>query len=76
MSEEQVVRALVKQVETDPVGVFGEIGSWDYMTANERKGVPRHRQGHISRQISRSLRTRAYPARRPSNNWTFSKMPA
>src|SRR5256885_5469803 len=26
MSEEQIVQALVKQTETDPVGVFGEIG--------------------------------------------------
>jgi phosphotriesterase-related protein len=37
MSEEQIVQALVKQCETDPVGVFGEIGSWDDMTADERK---------------------------------------
>jgi phosphotriesterase-related protein len=37
MSEEQIVQALVRQVEADPVGVFGEIGSWDDMTADERK---------------------------------------
>lgn len=37
MSEEQIVQALVKQCETDPVGAFGEIGSWDEMTAEERK---------------------------------------
>ena len=37
ISEEQIVKALVAQVETDPVGVFGEIGSWDDMTADERK---------------------------------------
>ncbi len=37
MSEDQVVEALVRQVEKDPVGAFGEIGSWDYMTADERK---------------------------------------
>jgi phosphotriesterase-related protein len=37
MSEDQIVRALVKQVEADPVGVFGEIGSWDDMMADERK---------------------------------------
>ena len=37
MSEEQIVQALVKQCEADPVGVFGEIGSWDDMTADERK---------------------------------------
>jgi phosphotriesterase-related protein len=37
MSEDQIVQALVKQVETDPIGVFGEIGSWDYITKDERK---------------------------------------
>jgi predicted metal-dependent phosphotriesterase family hydrolase len=37
MSEDQVVQALVRQVDTEPVGVFGEIGSWDYITKDERK---------------------------------------
>ena len=37
MSEDQIYQALVKQVDTDPVGVFGEIGSWDYITKDERK---------------------------------------
>jgi phosphotriesterase-related protein len=37
MSEEQIYQAIMKQVDTDPVGVFGEIGSWDYITATERK---------------------------------------
>jgi phosphotriesterase-related protein len=37
MSEEQIYQALLKQVDTDPVGVFGEIGSWDYITKDERK---------------------------------------
>jgi predicted metal-dependent phosphotriesterase family hydrolase len=37
MSEDQIVEALVKQVETEPVGAFGEIGSWDYITRDERK---------------------------------------
>jgi phosphotriesterase-related protein len=37
MSEEQIAQSLVKQCETDPVGVFGEIGSWDNITATERK---------------------------------------
>ncbi len=37
MSEEQVFQALVKQAETEPIGCFGEIGSWDYMTRDERK---------------------------------------
>ena len=37
MSEDQVYQALLKQVDTDPVGCFGEIGSWDYITKDERK---------------------------------------
>jgi phosphotriesterase-related protein len=37
MSEEQIVQALIEQCERDPVGAFGEIGSWDDMTADERK---------------------------------------
>jgi predicted metal-dependent phosphotriesterase family hydrolase len=37
MSEEQVFQALVRQAETDPIGAFGEIGSWDYITKDERK---------------------------------------
>lgn len=51
MSEEQVVRALVKQVETDPVGVFGEIGSWDYMTANERKVFRAIGKAHLATNL-------------------------
>ena len=37
MSEEQIYQALLKQVDTDPIGCFGEIGSWDYITKDERK---------------------------------------
>ena len=37
MSEDQIVRALVAQVEADPIGAFGEIGSWDDITRDERK---------------------------------------
>lgn len=36
-SETQIFDALLNQVATDPIGVFGEIGSWDYMTKDERK---------------------------------------
>jgi len=28
MSEDQIFQALVKQTQDDPIGVFGEIGSW------------------------------------------------
>jgi phosphotriesterase-related protein len=37
LSEEQVFQALMKQVDTEPIGAFGEIGSWDYITKDERK---------------------------------------
>ena len=37
MSEDQIVKALIKQADTDTLGVYGEIGSWDEITAYERK---------------------------------------
>ena len=36
-SEDQIVEQLVKQVTSQPIGVFGEIGSWDEITDDERK---------------------------------------
>jgi phosphotriesterase-related protein len=37
LSEEQIAQALVRQADEAPGGVFGEIGSWDEITAVERK---------------------------------------
>src|SRR5262249_20669715 len=37
MTEEEIVRDLVRQASTQPVGAFGEIGSWDEITDPERK---------------------------------------
>jgi phosphotriesterase-related protein len=37
MSEEQIVQALITQADEAPAGAFGEIGSWDEITADERK---------------------------------------
>jgi phosphotriesterase-related protein len=51
MSEDQIVRALVKQVESDPVGVFGEIGSWDNMTADERKVFRAIGRAHLATNL-------------------------
>lgn len=51
MSEEQIVEALVRQCEVDPVGVFGEIGSWDDMTANERKVFRAIGKAHIATNL-------------------------
>ena len=37
MSEAQIVQALIKQADDNTLGAYGEIGSWDEMTADERK---------------------------------------
>ena len=36
-SEDQIVQALIRQANTEPIGVYGEIGSWDFITDDERK---------------------------------------
>jgi phosphotriesterase-related protein len=36
-SETQVFEALIKQVDTESIGAWGEIGSWDWITPDERK---------------------------------------
>ena len=51
MSEDEIVRALVKQVEQDPVGAFGEIGSWDDMTATERKVFRAIGRAHVATNV-------------------------
>src|SRR6185295_20182911 len=35
MSEEQIVQALSKQADDDILGAYGEVGSWDEITADE-----------------------------------------
>jgi phosphotriesterase-related protein len=52
MSEEQITRALIKQVEDDPIGVFGEIGSWDDITADERKVFRAIGKAHLATNLS------------------------
>ena len=51
MSEEQVVQALLKQVDADPIGAFGEIGSWDEITADERKVFRAIGKAHVATNI-------------------------
>jgi phosphotriesterase-related protein len=51
LSEDQIVQALVKQVETDPVGAFGEIGSWDYITKDERKVFRAIGRAHLATNL-------------------------
>jgi phosphotriesterase-related protein len=51
LSEEQILQALIKQVESDPVGVFGEIGSWDDMTRDERKVFRAVGKAHLATNL-------------------------
>jgi phosphotriesterase-related protein len=37
MTEDQIAQIMIKRVNTQPIGALGEIGTWDAMTADERK---------------------------------------
>jgi phosphotriesterase-related protein len=52
MSEDQIVKALIKQVDTDTLGVFGEIGSWDEISADERKVFRAVGRAHVATNLS------------------------
>jgi len=51
MSEEQIVQALIEQAEANPIGAFGEIGSWDYITKDERKVFRAIGRAHLATNI-------------------------
>ena len=51
MSEEQIFQAVMKQVDSDPIGAFGEIGSWDEITADERKVFRAIGKAHVATNI-------------------------
>ena len=51
MSEEQIHKALIKQVDSDTLGVFGEIGSWDEITADERKVFRAVGSAHVATNL-------------------------
>jgi phosphotriesterase-related protein len=51
MSEEQIVQALIKQADDDPAGAFGEIGSWDEITATERKVFRAVGKAHLATNL-------------------------
>ena len=51
MSDEQVFQALMKQVDADPIGAFGEIGSWDEITADERRVFRAIGKAHVATNI-------------------------
>jgi phosphotriesterase-related protein len=51
MSEEQIVKALIKQADQDTLGAFGEIGSWDEITADERKVFRAIGKAHVATNL-------------------------
>jgi phosphotriesterase-related protein len=51
MSEDQIVAALIKQADADVLGAFGEIGSWDDITAEERKVFRAVGRAHVATNI-------------------------
>ena len=51
MSEEQIVKALIRQTDDDVLGVFGEIGSWDEITVDERKVFRAVGRAHVATNL-------------------------
>jgi phosphotriesterase-related protein len=51
MSEAQIVQALIKQADETPAGAFGEIGSWDEITADERKVFRAVGKAHLATNL-------------------------
>jgi phosphotriesterase-related protein len=51
MSEDQIFHALIKQADDDGIGAFGEIGSWDEITADERKVFRAVGRAHVATNI-------------------------
>lgn len=50
-SEEQLVKALIRQADEYPAGAFGEIGSWDEITAVERKVFRAVGKAHVATNL-------------------------
>jgi phosphotriesterase-related protein len=51
MSEDQILKMLIKQVDDDVVGAFGEIGSWDEISKDERKVFRAVGRAHVATNI-------------------------
>ncbi|MEJ0035994.1 MAG: hypothetical protein WDO68_07910 [Gammaproteobacteria bacterium] len=51
MSEEQLTHALVRQADEYPAGAFGEIGSWDEITALERRVFRAVGKAHLATNL-------------------------
>ena len=51
MSEDRIFKALIKQADDETLGVFGEIGSWDEITADERKVFRAVGRAHVATNL-------------------------
>jgi phosphotriesterase-related protein len=51
-SDDQIAQELIRQVKTQPIGVFGEIGTWDVMTVDERKVFRAVAKAHLETNLS------------------------
>ncbi len=51
MSEDQILAALIKQADDDTLGAYGEIGSWDEITADERKVFRAVGRAHVATNL-------------------------
>lgn len=51
-SEDQIVDVLVKRANTQPIGAFGEIGTWTEMTGDERKVFRAVGRAHLKTNLS------------------------
>lgn len=51
MSEEDLTRTLIKQADDYPAGAFGEIGSWDEISAVERKVFRAVGKAHLATNL-------------------------
>jgi len=51
MSEDQIARELMHQTQTEPLGAFGEIGSWDEITDVERKVFRAVAKAHVATNL-------------------------
>jgi phosphotriesterase-related protein len=52
MSESQITQALIRQADEYPAGAFGEIGSWDEITALERRVFRAVGKAHLATNLS------------------------
>jgi phosphotriesterase-related protein len=51
MTEDQIYRALIKQADDDTLGAYGEIGSWDEISKDERKVFRAIGRAHVATNI-------------------------